>query len=514
MRASEVESALREHPGVRNAVALFRGANPGERKLIAYVVPDANYFDSLITATEEQPKRLQKWRKTFDLMQFGKDAAASPVAFNIAGWNSSYTRQPIPAEEMREWVDETVKSILALHPHEALEIGCGTGLLLLRIAPSCNRYVATDFSAAVLQRIREQFAQGGGAWDGVSLSERPADNFEGLEPGSLDTVILNSVVQYFPSVGYLTRVLEKAIGVLKDGGRIFVGDVLSLPLLEAYSASVELFQAADATTVAELREKIRQRIRQQPHLLLSPAYFLSLQKNVPAISRVEVRPRRGRFDNELTRFRFDVTLHVGGKYEQALQPEWRDWTSEGFPLKKLAEVLETPSCQSLAIKAVPNARVAKDVGAVGAIARADNRRPVGELKADLARTSQSAVHPHALHELAERLGFRVDWSWANSCDDGSLDVHFQRVEAFPAPANIEISWPAPSTLCSELSSYANTPGQPVLQNKLVQELLAFTQQKLPAALVPAAVVVVDSIPVDASGEPNFSVLPEADPSTV
>src|SRR5690242_14872494 len=119
MRASEVESALREHPGVRNAVALFRGANPGERRVIAYVVPDANYFDSLVTATEEQPKRLQKWRKTFDLMQFGKDAAASPVAFNIAGWNSSYTRQPIPAEEMREWVDETVKSILALHPHEA-----------------------------------------------------------------------------------------------------------------------------------------------------------------------------------------------------------------------------------------------------------------------------------------------------------------------------------------------------------------------------------------------------------
>ena len=512
MRASEVESALREHPGVRNAVALFRGASAGERKLVAYVVPDANYLERLITAMEELPKRLQKWRKTFDLMQFGKDAAASPVAFNIAGWNSSYTRQPIPAEEMREWVDETVKSILGLHARDALEIGCGTGLLLLRIAPSCKRYVATDFSAAVLQRIREQFAQGGGSWDGVSLFERAADNFEGLQPNSFDTVILNSVVQYFPSVGYLTRVLEQAIGVLMDGGRIFVGDVLSLPLLDAYSASVELFQAEDATTVADLREKVRQRIRQQPHLLLSPAYFLSLQKNVPAISRVEVRPKRGKFDNELTRFRFDVTLHVGAKSERSLPPEWHEWTAEGFSLPKLADALETPSCQSLAIRAVPNARIAKDVGAVGAIARADDRQRVGELKTDLERASQSSVHPHALHELAERLGFRADWSWANSRGDGSLDVYFRRCESSPAPPKVEVSWPAPSTLSSELSSYANTPGQPVLQNKLVQELLAFTQQKLPAALVPAAVVVVESIPLHASGAPNFSALPEAAPS--
>lgn len=512
MRASEVEAVLREHPGVRNAVALFRGANAGEQKLIAYVVADAKYLETLITATEEQPKRLQKWRKTFDLMQFGKDAAASPVAFNIAGWNSSYSRQPIPAEEMREWVDETVKSILALHPREVLEIGCGTGLLLLRIAPYCKRYVATDFSPAVLQRIREQFAAAGGAWDGVSLFERPADNFEALEPHSFDTVILNSVVQYFPSVGYLTRVLEKATGVLKPGGRIFVGDVLSLPLLKVYSTSVELFQAADTATVVEVREKIRQRIRQQPHLLLSPAYFLWLQKNVPAISRVEVRPKRGNYDNELTRFRFDVTLHVGGKCERTLLPDWRDWASEGISLEKLREVLESPSCRALAIRAVPNARVARDVRAFAQLARADDRQLIRELKADLERASQSAAHPHALREMAERLGFSVDWSWTNSRDDGSLDVYFQRRESSPASPNEEISWPVPSTIDSESSPYANTPGLPVLQNKLSQALLAFTQQKLPSALAPAAVFVVDDIPMDASGDPDLSALPDADSS--
>ena len=102
MRLSELQSALREHPGVRDVAIISREVIPGEKKLIAYVVPETNCWEHVLSDTGEERKRLQKWRKTFDLMQFGKEAAASAVAFNIAGWNSSYTRQPIPAEEMRE----------------------------------------------------------------------------------------------------------------------------------------------------------------------------------------------------------------------------------------------------------------------------------------------------------------------------------------------------------------------------------------------------------------------------
>ena len=41
---------------------------------------------------------------------------------------------------------------------------------------------------------------------------------------SFDTVIINSVVQYFPSLEYLTKVLDGAIKATKPGGAIFVGD--------------------------------------------------------------------------------------------------------------------------------------------------------------------------------------------------------------------------------------------------------------------------------------------------
>src|SRR3989337_815490 len=55
------------------------------------------------------------------------------------------TGQHIPAEEMRIWVDDAVKRILSLQPSRVLEIGCGTGLLLFRIAPHSLRYWGPDF---------------------------------------------------------------------------------------------------------------------------------------------------------------------------------------------------------------------------------------------------------------------------------------------------------------------------------------------------------------------------------
>src|SRR5436189_4026239 len=74
--------------------------------------------------------------------------------FNIAGWDSSLTGQAIEPAEMRMWVDETVARIRELGPRRAIEVGCGTGLLLTRLAPMCDAYIGFDFSQAVLGHLR------------------------------------------------------------------------------------------------------------------------------------------------------------------------------------------------------------------------------------------------------------------------------------------------------------------------------------------------------------------------
>jgi ubiquinone/menaquinone biosynthesis C-methylase UbiE len=490
----ELQIALRAHPGVRDVSVVSREVISGEKKLVAYVVPEANYWEVVLSGTEEERKRLQKWRKTFDLMQFGKEAASSAVAFNIAGWNSSYTRQPIPAEEMREWVEATVTEILALRPHEVLEIGCGTGLLLLRIAPLCQRYVGADQSNAALQRLKEQLAQSTESSAPAALLERSADNFEGFSANSFDTVILNSVVQYFPSVTYLGRVLEKIVELTKPGGKIFVGDVRSLPLLEIYASSVELYQAPPSLNLAEFGERVVRRLRQQEELLLSPSFFLALQQRFPKISRVEVKPKRGRFDNELTRFRFSAVLSVGGPAEPSIEPGWLDWSELQLTMDFVKEALEKPECEILALKNIPNARLENDVAAMKEIRASDPSRTVADVKESVAQKAAQGVHPQAICSMADDMGFSLDWSWTSMHPDGRFDALFQRIPREATAREPVVAWPKPATVSDNFAHHSNTPGQTNLAGKLIQELFEFIKQNLPAEMTAADIVLVDAIP--------------------
>jgi ubiquinone/menaquinone biosynthesis C-methylase UbiE len=503
MQLSELQSALRAHPGVRDVAVVSQEVISGEKKLIAYVVPETNYWELVLSGPEEERRRIQKWRKTFDLMQFGKEAASSAMAFDIAGWNSSYTRQPIPAEEMREWIEATVTEILAHRPQQVLEIGCGTGLLLLRIARHCQRYVGADQSKAALERLKEQLAQSTESSAPTALLERSADNFEGFSANSFDTVILNSVVQYFPSVTYLVRVMEQIVELTKPGGKIFVGDVRSLPLLEIYASSVELYQAPPSLNLAELRERVLRRLQQQEELLLSPSFFLALQQRFPKISRVEVKPKRGRFDNELTRFRFNAVLSVGAPAEQSIEPSWLDWSELQLTMDSVKEALEKPECENLALKNIPNARLQNDVAFMKEIHRSDLSRTVADVKKSVVQTAAQGVHLEAICSMASDLGFSLDWSWTSMQPDGRFDAFFQRIPREETAREPVVSWPKPATVSDNFAHHSNIPGQTNLRGKLIQELFEFIKQNLLAENTAADVVLVDAIPPMPTGEPNL-----------
>jgi len=137
----EIETALDSHPGVRQSVAITREDVPGGNRLVAYVVPDPDYRGSDEAAGEEalSGEQVSQWTEAFD-EAYRRGGNAEEATFNITGWDSSYTGQPIPAEEMRVWVESTVDRIKALRPKSVWEIGCGTGLLLFRVAPGTERY--------------------------------------------------------------------------------------------------------------------------------------------------------------------------------------------------------------------------------------------------------------------------------------------------------------------------------------------------------------------------------------
>lgn len=227
----EIEAVLSQHPAVQETVVLAREYDSSDKRLVAYVVPNKGEIPVVSELSSEnledsnkgsqraewQAQHISNWQKFYDNL-YSQTSAPEDSTFNITGWHSSYTSQPLPELEMREWMNSTVERILCLQPNKVLEIGCGTGLLLFCIAPHCTQYWGTDFSQAALDYIRQQLRMPGQELPQVNLLRQMADNFEGIDAAAFDVVILNSVVQYFPSIDYLVRVLEGAVKAVKPGG--------------------------------------------------------------------------------------------------------------------------------------------------------------------------------------------------------------------------------------------------------------------------------------------------------
>src|SRR5581483_12167458 len=196
----EIEAHLNQHPAVEEAVVSVREDIPGDKRLVAYLVP------TRARRAEDLPgEHLATWQELFDETYRSSIQQASGD-FNIVGWNSSYTNQPLPSEHMQESQEQTLARFRAVQPRRVLEIGCGTGLLLLRLAPESSKYWGTDFSAEVLHQLQCQVQER--QLSHVQLLQRMADDFSGLEEQTFDTIILNSFVQYFPGVDYLLQVLD------------------------------------------------------------------------------------------------------------------------------------------------------------------------------------------------------------------------------------------------------------------------------------------------------------------
>src|SRR5262249_48850342 len=160
---------------------------------------------------------------------------------------------------------------------------------------------------------------------------------------------------YFPGIDYLLRVLEGAVRATRPGGFVFVGDVRNLTLLEAFHASVQIHQAPETLPSEQLLQRIRKKAAQERELVIDPAIFTALKGHLPQLRDVEVRLKRGLHRNEMTAFRYDVTLHVGEGEPTAMAPPWLDYRGRGLTLGTVRRLLEVERPEVLALSGVPNA---------------------------------------------------------------------------------------------------------------------------------------------------------------
>ncbi|MEA5576036.1 amino acid adenylation domain-containing protein [Anabaena sp. UHCC 0451] len=375
---------------------------------------------------ESDQDQVDKWRLVYNQVyeEDRNDPGQDPF-FNIKCWKDSYTGNNISDDEMREWVDCTIQRIQTeCSPSRILEIGCGTGMLLSRLLPEAVYYYGTDFSENAIAYIQESYHQYRDNIQHLELSHRTADDFSAWPEQSFDTAILNSVIQYFPSLAYLKKVIKGVVEKLDSEGKCFIGDVRNALLLPVYHSAVALFKASKETTLEQLRKQIQIRETQEEELCVKPEFFLKIAEEFPEVNHVEVLLKTGNSANELTKFRYDVVIHLGEKKTTSVEIPWLDWRKENLNRQRVQHILRHQRPQYLGIASIPNSRLAKDVMALNYIKSA-NDQTVEDLRHLLKEQETTGEDPQDWQLLAQEEDYTVALNWLPTNTLGDFNVIFR-----------------------------------------------------------------------------------------
>ena len=259
----------------------------------------------------------------------------------------------------------------------------------------------------------------GQVWgDRVRLATQPAHVSEGLPQGYFDTIVINSVVQYFPSADYLAEVIETAVGLLAAGGALFIGDVRNHSLQGAFQTGIALARSVSGEA-DDIRQRVQHAMLGEPELLLAPEFFTTWVGEHASVAGVDIEVKRGDADNELTRYRYDVTIHKSPAAVCSLAdaPVWA-WT-DCAGLSGLHTELRLQRPTVVRVGGIPRAGVIADVGIEHGLA---DGLSVEQACAAGATVVADTATAEQLHRLAEESGYRVAVTWGGQ--PGTLDAIF------------------------------------------------------------------------------------------
>ncbi|HLK96470.1 MAG TPA: amino acid adenylation domain-containing protein, partial [Hymenobacter sp.] len=210
----EIESTINQLESVSENCVVVQENQFFDKTLVDFFVPDQTELAR--KEVELSLKQIEHWELIYQ-KEYSKNESHAKD-FNITGWMDSFTNQAIPAVHMREWLADIARFILSRKPQNVLEIGCGTGLIYYQLAAQISKYIGADLSQACINELSSNTRQG--HYPPTQLYAGPAHKLQLAGGEAIDTIIINSVIQYFPGQKYLRDILSNCLVYLNGSGQI------------------------------------------------------------------------------------------------------------------------------------------------------------------------------------------------------------------------------------------------------------------------------------------------------
>lgn len=511
---AEVERAILGQNSIRDAVVVIRDQESQEPEMVGFVVTN----DDHSAEQYETGSQVQGWEDFVEKNTYAdmNTISQSAIGNDFKGWTSMYNGSEIDKAEMREWLDDTIRTLLDGHvPGHVLEIGTGSGMVLFNLGPGLQSYVGLEPSRSaatfVTNAIKSIPALTGKAEVHVGTAI-DIDRLSGLRP---DLVVLNSVVQYFPTPEYLVRVVDTLVRI-PGVKRLFFGDIRSHATNRQFLAARALHALGDKPTKNAVQQEMAEMEEREEELLVDPTFFTALESRLPdLIKHVEILPKNMRATNELSAYRYAAVVHVRGP-EEWKQPvysinmnDWIDFQVSQIDRHALLRLLQR-SADALTV-AVSNIPYSKTIFERHIVEFLDNdsrdsaQSPLDGAAWILAVRSNAercaSLSVTDLVQLGEEAGFRVEVSAARQwSQSGALDAVFHRYD-LPTQKGYRALFRFPTDDQTRRSAtLINRPLKRLQSCRFVSQIREQLQSLVPLYMIPSRIVVIDQMPLNAHGK--------------
>ena len=521
----EIESVLCSHRCVRDAAVVLAQRDHSTQGLFGYVVLNQ---EARITGDQvkdsSQLQHVNAWEERFDSETYAPINSIQPetIGRDFIGWTSMYDGSNIDKAEMNEWLDDTIRAIYAAtngQPGHILEIGSGTGMVLFNLSNSLQSYVGLDPSEKAVRFITETARCTPLLTKKVRMYKATATDTSRIErPFKANLVVLNSVVQYFPSQEYLFRVVEDLLHV--DGMKmLFFGDIRSHALHREFLATRAVRIAGNKASKEEIQCMLEDMEQVERELLIDPGFFTSLPSRLPnLVEHVEIQPKIMKATNELSCYRYTAIVHT--KYGKTLckearrvhESEWLDFEKQKLDRSSLLQRLENLSrAHTIAVSNIPHSKTIFSRCLLGSL---NDKAPAQ--KEWISSVRQQAEQTPCLSatdlvNMAEEAGCCVEISWSRQYSQrGGLDCIFYRRQ--PADETSRVLFEFPSDHADRPQhTFSNRPLQQQFIKEVQHQLEETVRLQLPAYMVPQSIHILEKLPINENGKVDRKALAQKTP---